>query len=135
MSPRRFRLLGHGFKVPLLRDLFVRAARERYKRRRFPGADEIDAPTFAVHFEAIGAADFARLRRVVEGPLPPVLTAFARDDHMVDAEIQHELAAALRDRRVLAFESGGHNIQKTRAAELGRAIVELLQGVAGIVQA
>lgn len=126
MSPRRFRLLGHGFKVPLLRRLFVRAARDRYRRRGFPGAREIDAGTFAIHFEAIGAADFAQLRRVVAGPLPPALVAFARDDHMVDADIQDELAAALPRARVLAFDAGGHNIQKTRAVELGRAIAELL---------
>lgn len=129
MSPRRFRLLGHGFKIPLLRDLFVRAARDRYRRRRFPGADEIDAPTFAVHFDAIGAADFALLRRLVAEPLPPVLLAFARDDQMVDAKVQQELNAALPRARVLAFDTGGHNIQKTRAVELGRAIAELL-GVA-----
>ena len=129
MSPRRFRLLGHGFKVPLLRHLFVRAARDRYKRRRFPGADALDATTFAVHFEAIGAADFALLQRVVTGPLPPILMAFARDDHMVDAAIQDELQAALPQARVLAFGTGGHNIQKTRAVELGRAVAELL-GVA-----
>jgi len=133
MSPRRFRLLGRGLKVPLLRHLLVQAARDRYRRRRFPGADEIDARTFAIHFEAIGAADFALLRRLVEGPLPPVLMAFARDDHMVDAAIQDELAAALRNRRVLAFETGGHNIQKTHAAELGQAIAELLESATGIV--
>ena len=134
MSPARFRLLGRGFKVPLLRRLFVRAARDRYKRRRFPGADEMDASTFAIHFEAIGAADFALLRRMVEGRLPPVLMAFARDDHMVDAAIQEELAAALHSPRVLAFDSGGHNIQKTRAVELGQAIVELVHSAPGIVQ-
>jgi len=126
MSPRRFRLLGHAFKVPLLGRLFVRAARDRYRRRRFPGADAMDARTFAVHFEAIGAADFALIRRAVMGPLPPVLLAFARDDHMVDAEIQEELRAALPKARVLAFDEGGHNIQKTRAPELAEAIAELL---------
>jgi pimeloyl-ACP methyl ester carboxylesterase len=126
MSPRRFRLLRHGFKVPLLRRAFVRAARDRYRRRRFPGADEMDARTFAIHFEAIGAADFALLRGFASGPLPPALVAFARDDRMVDEDIQEELAATLRGARVVAFDSGGHNIQKTRAVELGDAIVELL---------
>jgi pimeloyl-ACP methyl ester carboxylesterase len=133
MSPRSFRLLARGLKVPLLRHFLVRVSRDRYRRRRFPGADEIDARTFAIHFEAIGAADFAELRRLVEGPLPAVLMAFARDDHMVDADIQDELAATLRNRRVLAFEAGGHNVQKTRAVELGQAIVELLESATGIV--
>jgi pimeloyl-ACP methyl ester carboxylesterase len=126
MSPRRFRALGHGFAVPGLRRLLVRAARQRYERRRFPGADAMDARTFGVHFKAIGAADFAALRRAFRGPLPPTLLAYARDDHTVEAAVQEELAAALPAARVLAFESGGHNIQKTRAAELASAIADLL---------
>lgn len=128
MSARRFRLLGHGFAVPGLRRLLVRVARERYKRRRFPGAEEMDAGTFGVHFKAIGAADFELLRRAFASALPPTLVAFARDDHMVEAAIQDELAAALPRARVLAFEAGGHNIQKTRAVELGAAILQLLDG-------
>lgn len=126
MSARRFRLLGHGFSVPGLRRVLVRVARERYRRRRFRGADEIDAATFGVHFKAIGAADFEHLRRAFASPLPPTLLAFARDDHLVEAAIQDELAAALPRARVLVFEAGGHNIQKTRALELGGAIRELL---------
>jgi pimeloyl-ACP methyl ester carboxylesterase len=126
MSTRRFRLLGHGFSVPVLRRLLVRVARERYRRRRFPGADQMDAGTFGVHFKAIGAADFERLRHAFASPLPPTLLAFARDDHMVEAAVQDELRAALPRARVLAFDEGGHNIQKTRAAELGSAILELL---------
>jgi pimeloyl-ACP methyl ester carboxylesterase len=126
MSARRFRMLGHGFAVPVLRSVLVRVARERYRRRRFPGADTMDAATFGVHFKAIGAADFERLRRAFAAPLPPTLLAFARDDHMVEAAIQDELRAALPSARVLEFDEGGHNIQKTRAPELAAGILELL---------
>jgi pimeloyl-ACP methyl ester carboxylesterase len=125
MSARRFRMLGHGFSVPVLRSVLVRVARERYRRRRFPGAESIDAGTFGVHFKAIGAADFDLLRRAFASALPPTLLAFARDDHMVEAAIQDELRAALPAARVLEFGEGGHNIQKTRAPELAAAILEL----------
>ena len=45
-----------------------------------------------------------------------------RDDHMIETEVTEELAAAVPGARVLAFDEGGHNIQKTRAVELGAAI-------------
>ncbi len=63
-----------------------------------------------------------------EQPLPRALVAYARDDHMVETRISEELAAALPGARVLAFDSGGHNLQKTRAAELAQALVEELSG-------
>jgi pimeloyl-ACP methyl ester carboxylesterase len=45
---------------------------------------------------------------------------------MVETAIQEELERTLPRARVLAFDDGGHNIQKTRAVELGRAIRALL---------
>jgi len=126
MSPARFRLIGHAFSVPLVKGALVRMARERYKRRRFPGAEEMDAKAFAIHFKAIGAADFAQIRRAVRSPLPTTLIAWARDDHMVESGIPEELARALPAARTLVFESGGHNIQKTQAVALAAAIRETL---------
>jgi pimeloyl-ACP methyl ester carboxylesterase len=126
MSARRFRLLGLGFDVPLLRRLLLPLARDRYRRRGFPGADAIEPRVFGVHFRAIGAADFEALGRAFRSELPPTLLAYARDDHMVETAIQEELERTLPRARVLAFDDGGHNIQKTRAVELGRAIRALL---------
>jgi pimeloyl-ACP methyl ester carboxylesterase len=62
------------------------------------------------------------MRAAVRGPLPPALVAYARDDHMIETEVAEDLAAAIPGARVLAFDDGGHNIQKTRAVELGAAI-------------
>ena len=45
MSPRRFGLLSHGFAVPGLSRLLTRAARQRYRQRRFPGADTMEPST------------------------------------------------------------------------------------------
>ncbi len=126
MSPRRARLVSRAFAVPLVKHALVRMARERYKQRRFPGADELDAKAFAVHFKAIGATDFEQLRRAARSPLPRTLIAWARDDHMVENEIPEELARALPAARTLVFEAGGHNIQKTQAVALGTAIRETL---------
>jgi len=62
------------------------------------------------------------MRVAVRRPLPPTVIAYARDDHMIETAIAEELAAAVPGARVLAFDVGGHNIQKTRAVELGAAI-------------
>jgi pimeloyl-ACP methyl ester carboxylesterase len=84
--------------------------------------DDKSANDFAGLLHALSAADFEVMRAAVRRPLPPTLVAYARDDHMIETAIAEELAAALPAARVLAFDDGGHNIQKTRAVELGAAI-------------
>jgi pimeloyl-ACP methyl ester carboxylesterase len=65
------------------------------------------------------------MRACVRKPLPPTVLAYSRDDHLIETAVSEELARAIPSARVLAFDEGGHNIQKTRAAELGEAIREL----------
>jgi pimeloyl-ACP methyl ester carboxylesterase len=126
MAPRTFRAFGRALEIPVLRDFLVPLMRVQYRKRRFPGADRMTAAEFAVQLRAIGAADFAAMRRAVTSPLPRALHAYACDDHMVETHISEALAAALSSVRVLRFEEGGHNIQKTRAVEIGRAIREMV---------
>lgn len=126
MSPRRFGLLSHGFAIPGLAGPLTRAARERYRKRRFPGADEMGPETFAIHFRAIAAADFGVLRAAATGPLPPTLLTWAEDDPMVESAIGHELAQVMPRARTLVYDDGGHNIQKTQAVGMAAAIRELL---------
>ncbi len=124
--PRLFAWMSRGLEVPGLSALLLPWMRAQYRRRRFPGVDEKTRGEFALHFRAFSAADFELLRASVRRPLPPSMVAYARDDHMIETEIAEELAAALPAARVLAFDQGGHNIQKSRAIELGAAIRELL---------
>ena len=129
MSPTSFGLFARALELPLLGASLARYARNQYRRRGFSGVEEMTAADIARHFRAIAALDFARQRRIVAGPLPPTLIAYARDDRMVETWISEELVSALPASRVLAFDEGGHNLQKTRAVELARAIKDCL-GVA-----
>ena len=124
--PRAFRWLASGLEMPGLRAMLLPWMRAAWRRRRFPGADSRTAAAFAVELRAISAADFGLMRASVRRPLPPTLVAYARDDHMIETSIACELSAAIPGARVLAFDEGGHNIQKTRAVELGAAIRELI---------
>jgi pimeloyl-ACP methyl ester carboxylesterase len=126
ISPRRFGLLSLGFGIPGVSGVLTQAARERYRKRRFPGADGMGPETFAIHFRAIAAADFGAIRAAATGPLPPTLLAWAKDDPMVESAIGEELALAMPRARTLVYEEGGHNIQKTQAVGLAAAIRELL---------
>jgi pimeloyl-ACP methyl ester carboxylesterase len=110
LPPRLFAWVARGLEVPGLRGLLMPSVRARYRRRRFPGAEEKTA------------ADFELMRASVRRPLPPTLVAYARDDHLIETSVAEELAAAIPGAHVLAFDEGGHNIQKTRALELGAAI-------------
>lgn len=125
-GPLAFRLLGHALGVPLLGTLLVGWARAAYRRRRFPGAEQLTRHDFSVHMRAIGAADFEVLRRAVASGLPPTLVAWSRDDPMLEPAIPEELARRIPGARTVVYDDAGHNLQKTRAPELAAAIRALV---------
>ncbi len=120
--PAFFRAGGRLVLLRAVQPLLVPWLRDQYRRRGFPGSEAMGAEDFARQFRILGGIDFAGLRRLVRGPLPPALVAFARDDQRVETAVSEELARALPQAEVLAFDRGGHNLQKTRAVELGEAI-------------
>lgn len=122
--PWFFRVLSAALVVPGLRAALLERVREQYRRRRLPGADELDAASLALQLRAIAALDFGLLRAAVRGLRAPALVAFARDDHLVEAHISEELARALPGARVLEFPEGGHNLQKVQAPALAAALEE-----------
>ena len=126
LSPRAFKYIAVGLRTPLVRRLLVAPIQEAYRRRGFPLVPMMDAEALSLQLRSISAVDFRLMRRMVAGPLPPTLLAYARDDHMVETWISEELSAALPRARVLAFDSGGHNLQKSRAAEVAGAVKECL---------
>jgi pimeloyl-ACP methyl ester carboxylesterase len=128
LGPWTFRAAAHGLSLPGLRALLLPALRAQYRRRRFPGVETMTVADFRRQLLAIAGCDFSLLRRLYAGALPRTVLAYTRDDHMVEAEISEELAAALPGARVLAFATGGHNLQKTRALELAEAVAQELAG-------
>lgn len=129
LPPTVFALMGRLVEAPGLGHLLLPWMKAQYRRRRLPGAESMSRTEMARQLRAIAAADFELMRRSVSAELPRTLLAYARDDHMVETHVSEELARALSQARVLAFDSGGHNLQKTRARELARALREEL-GVA-----
>lgn len=125
-SPLAFRILGHVLSKPILGSLLVGVARAAYRRRRFPGADQMTPRDFSVHLRSIGAADFGVLRQAVAAGLPPTLVVWSRDDHMLEPTIPEDLARRIPGSRTLVFDDAGHNLQKTRAPEVAAAILALL---------
>lgn len=126
LPPPVFRALARAMAVPGLGDGLARATRATYRRLGFRGTDGLDRAALRLQMQAIGAADFALLRRAAGAePLPPALVAWAEDDHIVQPEISEALLRATRGRPV-AFPSGGHHIQKTRAAEVADALAGLV---------
>jgi pimeloyl-ACP methyl ester carboxylesterase len=121
MRPGTFTLFGRALRWPLVSRPLLRIARAQYERRRFPGADRMSAREFALQLRAIGAVDFALLRRAAVS-LPPTLVVYADDDPLVEPAIAEELLATIPSARPLRFKEGGHNLQKTRAAEIAGAI-------------
>jgi pimeloyl-ACP methyl ester carboxylesterase len=73
-----------------------------------------------------GALDFehhlANCRKLTQ----PCLVAWARDDRLVAPHIIEELVEVVPGGPRLCFETGGHNLQKTQAQEIGEALVRWL---------
>lgn len=66
--------------------------------------------------------DVGRYADAVGRTSMPALVAYAMDDRLIEAEIGQDLADRLPHGPRLVFEAGGHNVQKSHAAEIARAL-------------
>jgi len=66
--------------------------------------------------------DFDGIDAAIDRIRVPTLLAWAEDDALVEPAIGQELAARLPDGPRLSWAEGTHNIQKSRAVEIGEAL-------------
>lgn len=100
---------------PILRRAFVAAG---FSRKLPPSAltstmRDAASVDFGVHAARLGRLSV------------PTLVAWANDDALVEPEQAEAIAGLVPDGPRLHWAEGGHNVQKTRAAVLGPAIVAL----------
>lgn len=79
-----------------------------------------------LHLGLIASVDFEALADALRSLSVPVLAVSARDDRLSEPAVQDELAALPPDVERLVFGSGGHHLQKTRAAEVAAAVARRL---------
>jgi pimeloyl-ACP methyl ester carboxylesterase len=103
---------------PLLRRAFARAG-----FRGYPDS-ELDRTIHCVAHTPM-AEHAARVRRL----RLPTLLAWCQDDPIIQPDLASELAGACPAGPRLCFPSGGHNLQKTRAQEIGAALVAWAEGL------
>ncbi|MEZ4426752.1 MAG: alpha/beta hydrolase [Nannocystaceae bacterium] len=126
MAPPVFGSIVRVGGLAPLRPRLVTLAQAAYRKARFPNAERYTYEDFLLHAQMVTAIDFAGARAAARAVRCPALVAAADDDHLIERAIAEELSAALRA-RLMTFETGGHNIQKTQARALATALCELAQ--------
>jgi pyruvate dehydrogenase E2 component (dihydrolipoamide acetyltransferase) len=111
------------FDLPLVGRLLRPPLRAGFLRAGFP-ASTTDAAILQ-SMRVFSRLSFPAIRAAAAGVRCPTLLAWAEDDPLIEGAIGLELARALPPGPRIAFPDGGHNIQKTRAVELGEAIAAL----------
>lgn len=120
---RPMRRLAPLIAVPGLSRVMRPVLRKAFERFGFRGhPDEALIHTLRV----VAVLDFQRNRGFAGRVTAPTLVAWTDDDPIVEARVGEELAALLPGGPRLHFESGGHNLQKSRAVELGAALSDWL---------
>ena len=107
--------------LPLVPRLLAARLRRDMERMGFHGhSDTALARTLVLAAHNAKSAEHPRNLRAIAAPC---LLSWARDDKMIETTIFEELAEAMPKGPRLAFDSGGHAIQKTQAAAIAEAII------------
>src|SRR5690606_15199087 len=112
------------FDLPLVGRLLRPPLRAGFLRAGFPASTKDAAILQSMRI--FSGLSFGAIREAAAGVRCPTLLAWAEDDPLVEGAIGLELARALPPGPRIVFSDGGHNIQKTRAVELGEAISALV---------
>lgn len=120
---RPMRALAPLMRVPGLAGPMRGLARRAFERFGFRGhSDEALAQTLRV----VSALSFEENRRFAEAVKAKTLVAWSGDDPILERQRGEELGGLLPAGPRLYFDTGGHNLQKSRAVETGQALTELL---------
>lgn len=119
------RVLGRVLAVPGAGRLLRRNVRKGFVRAGFPRSTP-DREMVAALIDA-SALDFAQHEANLKALDVPTMLAWADDDKLVEPAIGEQIAALVPEGPRLRWTSGGHNIQKTHAAELGEALVQFVR--------
>lgn len=114
------RLLRGPRTGPLMRPLLGALWGAAGFPRSTPDAEKV------VTLALLAAQDFDANAATALRVRAPTFVAWTRDDPLIEEAIPTEAGAALPDGPRLAFDDGGHNLQKTQADAIGRALVAWL---------
>ena len=108
-------LVGNALFPIYLRGLRAAGFRGDYTRREL------------AHMNAcLSKVSFSWARRVTDRLKVPTMVAWANDDPLIEPSISEDLAAQVPNGPRLSWDTGGHNIQKSRAVEIGNELVAWL---------
>ncbi len=110
-----------GLSVPLAGRLVERKLVEGFERFGFKNVDRCEARRT---IEILSRFDFETHRERLRAVQVPTAVAWAQDDRLIEPEISEEVSQLLPEGPRLGFDTGGHNIQKTRAVEIVDALAE-----------
>ena len=113
-------LLAQPLRLAPVRTLLAPAIRRLYSMQGFPRYLTDDERAFAL-LDA-GAFDFGQHRANLAGMRAPTMVVWATDDPVIPTGTFRALADAVPAGPRLEFPDGGHNVQKTHAAEIAAAI-------------
>lgn len=117
---RVYRQVARLFRAPTTRSVMHWLQRPLYRAIGFSSA-LTDQERMYTTLDA-AAHDFQAYAANLRALRVPVLMAWARDDRLIPAHLSEALEVLCPQGPRLCFETGGHNIQKTRAVELGDAL-------------
>ncbi len=121
---RPLQLLAQPLRLAAVRTVLAPAIRRLYAMQGFPSYLTDDERAFALLDAA--AFDFSEHRANLLGMRAPTMLAWAHDDPVISPETFRALADCVPAGPRLDFADGGHNVQKTHAAEIAEAITEFV---------
>lgn len=113
--------IAAGLDIPLVDRWILKTLRKGFEKAGFPPS-VTDAQITAT-MRLIASHRFEEMALVASRVKVPVWAAYARDDRLVEPAIPEEILPLLPEGPRLAFDTGGHNLQKSQAVELGESLL------------